>query len=224
MVPIVDCGLWIVRHTKVMNTRDYKKFAAGEYYHVYNRGNAKQNIFRDNADFHFFLLRLRQNLFPDEKAKLRLQPLPPNSFSLICYCLMPNHFHFLIRQNEEIPMSKLLLKICTSYSKYFNKKYESVGHIFQDQFKQVWVGDNEYLTWLSAYIHQNPKVAGLANDIKKYPWSSYLDFIGERNDSLCKKEIILNQFNSAGDYENFVSDSFDIIKNGKLARELLLDY
>jgi len=209
-----------------MRNRDYKISAPGEYFHIYNRGNAKEKIFVEEQDFFFFLMRLKQNLFPDQedRGQSRLQSLPPDSFSVVCYCLMPNHFHFLMRQNTDLPISKLLLKLCTSYSMYFNKKYNRVGHIFQDQFKQVWIGDNEYLTWLSAYIHQNPKVAGLANNIKKYPWSSYLDFIGERNDSLCRKEIILSQFNSVRDYENFVSDSFDIIKNGKLAKELLLDY
>jgi len=209
-----------------MRNRDYKISAPGEYFHIYNRGNAKEKIFVEEQDFSFFLMRLKQNLFPDQedRGQSRLQSLPPDSFSVVCYCLMPNHFHFLMRQNTDLPISKLLLKLCTSYSMYFNKKYNRVGHIFQDQFKQVWIGDNEYLTWLSAYIHQNPKVAGLANNIKKYPWSSYLDFIGERNDSLCRKEIILSQFNSVRDYENFVSDSFDIIKNGKLAKELLLDY
>jgi REP element-mobilizing transposase RayT len=219
-------GCPLLAYDANMRNRDYKISAPGEYFHIYNRGNAKEKIFVEEQDFSFFLMRLKQNLFPDQedRGQSRLQSLPPDSFSVVCYCLMPNHFHFLMRQNTDLPISKLLLKLCTSYSMYFNKKYNRVGHIFQDQFKQVWIGDNEYLTWLSAYIHQNPKVAGLANNIKKYPWSSYLDFIGERNDSLCRKEIILSQFNSVRDYENFVSDSFDIIKNGKLAKELLLDY
>ena len=207
-----------------MRNRDYKISAPGEYFHIYNRGNAKERIFIEDQDFTFFLMRLKQNLFPNqEKGRSRLQFLPPDSFSVVCYCLMPNHFHFLIRQNTDLPIGKLLLKLCTSYSMYFNKKYDRVGHIFQDQFKQVLVGDNEYLTWLSAYIHQNPKVAGLTNNIEKYAWSSYLNFIGERNDPLCRKEVILSQFNCVRDYKSFVSDSFDMIKNGKLAKELLLD-
>lgn len=117
-----------------MKNRDYKQFGAGEYYHVYNRGNGKQNIFLDNDDFSFFLWRLRQNLFPSAEDGGRRVQLPADSFSLISYCLMPNHFHFLIKQNSDIPTSKLLLKICTSYSIYFNKKYNRFGHVFQDQF------------------------------------------------------------------------------------------
>src|SRR3989344_2415277 len=106
-----------------MGNRDYKQFGAGEYYHIYNRGNNKNDIFIDNNDYAFFIARVRQNLFPSQNTKFRSQPLPEGSFTLVNYCLMPNHFHFLIRQNKELSTSKLILRICTSYSKYFNKKY-----------------------------------------------------------------------------------------------------
>src|SRR3989344_4039803 len=97
----------------LMNNRDYKISASGQYYHIYNRGNAKQNIFLDDSDYKFFLLRLKQNIFPSEieNKKFRINPLPPNSFSILAYCLMPNHFHFLIRQNRDIPTGKLMLKL-----------------------------------------------------------------------------------------------------------------
>lgn len=111
-----------------MGNRDYKNFGAGEYYHIYNRGNGKQDIFLSQDDFNFFILKLNQNLFPIiyKQRYFRSPPLPENCFSLICYCLMPNHFHLLIRQNKEITTSKLILRVCTSYSKYFNKKYDKV--------------------------------------------------------------------------------------------------
>ena len=206
-----------------MNNRDYKNYSSGEFYHIYNRGNAKQNIFINNEDFKFFLLRLRQNLFPKEDSNSRIQNLPAGSFSLISYCLMPNHFHLIVKQNSEIPTSKLVLKVCTSYSKYFNKKYEQVGHVFQDRFKQVHIDDSSYLTWLVAYVHQNPKVAGLVKDLKDYPWSSYLDFLEKRGDGICDKEIILSQFKNIADFENFIEDSYDIIKDKKSLDRFLLD-
>ena len=149
-----------------MNTRDYKKFAPGSYYHVFNRGNGKQNIFRNEEDYWFFLSRLEENLFPSRttpspedglqgKNKKSNTPyerkvLPDESFDLLCYCLMPNHYHFLIRQNADVSIAKLISKVCTGYSKYFNKKYGRVGHLFQDKFKAVLVEDNDYLRWLSA--------------------------------------------------------------------------
>jgi len=206
-----------------MNNRDYKNFGREQYYHIFNRGNRKADIFIDNSDYQFFLLRLKQNLFPEEDKKVRLRPLPVNSFSLISYCLMPNHFHFLIRQNSDIPTSKLLSKICTSYSKYFNKKYDQVGQVFQDQFKQVAVDINEYLLWLSAYIHQNPKVAGLTKNLDSYVWSSYPEFVRGDNYGFCEKNIILDQFKNGSDFVNFVESSFEIIKNKKDLEHLLLD-
>lgn len=227
-----------------MNTRDYKQFAEGQYYHVFNRGNAKANIFLDNQDYGFFLMRMRQNLFPGEDNKSRT-PLPSDSFSLISYCLMPNHFHFLIRQNREIPTTKLMLRLCTSYSIYFNKKYDKVGHVFQDQYKQVVVDDNDHLVWLSAYIHQNPKVAGLVRSPEDYKWSSYVEYLGGVGDNLCDKRIVLDQFQNSQsglmghvrmtltgltessspvrNYKMFVDEAYGIIKEKKDLEHLLID-
>src|SRR3989338_10709114 len=120
-----------------MGIRDYKNFGPGSFFHIYNRGNNKQEIFLDDGDYSFFTLRLKQNLYPERFDELKVQPLPSNSFSLISYCLMPNHFHLILRQNSNIPTSKLILKVCSSYAKVFNKKHDRVGHVFQDQFKQI---------------------------------------------------------------------------------------
>jgi len=206
-----------------MGTRDYKRFGAGSYYHIYNRGNSKQNVFFDAQDYNFFLLKIRQNLFPKENDKFRTPPPPEGSFSLISYCLMPNHFHFLIRQNSEIPTTKLLSRICTSYSIYFNKKYEHIGHVFQGRFRQVNIDNDSYLNWLSAYIHQNPYIAGLVKNLTDYQWSSYKDFLELGNNSLCEKDIILKRYNNIKEFEKFVESSFEIIKNKKELEEMLLD-
>ncbi len=206
-----------------MKNRDYKESGAGEYFHVFNRGNEKKSIFIDDEDYDFFIFKIGQNLFPDPKTINRTQPLPEGAFSLISYCLMPNHFHLLIRQNTDLPTSKLLLKICTSYSMYFNKKYQRVGHVFQDRFKQVLVNDNEYLKWLSAYIHQNPKVAGLVTNLDDYRWSSYPFFVGLREDRLCDKSIIYDQFGNSKGYKEFVESGYQLIKDKKGMEDILLD-
>jgi putative transposase len=226
-----------------MNNRDYKEFVQGEYYHVYNRGNGKMNIFRDEEDFNLFLFRLEENLFPMQNTgsaeerllqRMKLQQkypnryiraeLPANSFNIVSYCLMPNHFHIIIRQNADIPVSKLISKVCTSFSKYFNKKYSNVGSVFQDRFKAIRVDNNDYLLWLSAYIHQNPVVAGLVRNINDYKYSSYLDYISDRNNRICDKSLILGMFeNKKGDYIQFVKDSFELIKLKKELSDLLLD-
>ena len=141
-----------------MNHRDHKNFTPDRYYHVYNRGNAKADIFRDDADYAFFLGRLKESLFPppmDEVLEkgllLQRSILPPDSYSLANYCLMPNHFHLSIKQCTELSISRLLSKVTTSYAKYFNLKYKRIGHLMQDQFKAILVDTNDYLLWLSAY-------------------------------------------------------------------------
>lgn len=211
-----------------MFTRDYKIFAPGEFFHIYNRGNNKQDIFIDDSDYKFFILRLKQNLYPDRFDELKIQSLPLGSFSLISYCLMPNHFHLLIRQNSEIPTSKLMLKICSSYSKVFNKKYERVGHLFQDQFKQVLIGRNEYLKWVIAYICQNPKTAGLIKHPADYKWSSYLEHIGGLvNRGVCENDILKELFKGQN-IADFIENSYNIIKNNKMGQKvesnILFDY
>ena len=107
-----------------MNNRDYKEFAKDEIYHIYNRGVSKMDIFIDEQDFKVFLSRLKENLFSElidysllPKQVIRRKVLPPNSYDLISYCLMPNHFHILIKQNTNLSISKIILKVFTGYSK-----------------------------------------------------------------------------------------------------------
>lgn len=212
-----------------MRNRDYKQFAGGTYYHVYNRGVAKQDIFKENYDYSFFLHRLKENLFPklsrgtllytgdsfytkkteNKKKKIDFprKTLPDKSFELVCYCLMPNHFHLLIKQVANVPVSKLILKVCTSYAMYFNKRHDRVGSLFQDTFKAISIEDNNYLFWLSAYIHKNPIEAGIVDDLKQWQWSSYLDYINERDGILCDKSIILEQLSTSKNYEKLMSKS-----------------
>lgn len=191
-----------------MNRRDYKQFAKNSTYHIYNRGVNKMNIFEKEYDYRVFLFRLKENLFPDAeksdrfklpKRQQRRKLLPPNSFDLIAYCLMPNHFHLLIQQKTELPITKLISKVCTGYSKYFNKTYERVGQLFQDQFKSVTIENNEQLLWTSFYIHKNPVEAQIVKYPEHYNWSSYIEYL-ENNYEICNKKIILEQFNNPQKY------------------------
>lgn len=213
-----------------MKNRDYKIFAPDNCYHVFNRGVGKTDIFRNDSDYHFFLLRSKENLFPLSQEGRPLasgyirKTLPAGAFSLLAYVLMPNHFHFLIRQNSSLPISKLMAKVCTGYSMYFNKKYQRVGALLQSKFRAVLVNNDSYLLWLSAYIHQNPKVAGLVKNLRDYPFSSYLDYIELRNGVLVDKSLILRMMHSGPkSYEEFVEQSFNKIKEQKDLKTFLLD-
>lgn len=191
-----------------MRFRDYKIFRSGYYYHVYNRGNARNDIFHDGSDYIQFLKRLKIVLgissahhisFKDNRGRsLSLTALPRQAFTIAVYCLMPNHFHFLIRQNSEVGVDRLISKLCTSYAAYYNRKYEHVGHVFQDTFKAKLVDFDEYIIYLSAYIHNNPA------DVLTYPYSSFLDYVGNRGGTICDQGPILSYFNDKKSYKDFV--------------------
>lgn len=186
------------------------------------------DIFKDEQDFRVFLSRLKENLSPNLKIippEDRLQgrnhtpyvrkTLPAGAFSLVAYCLMPNHFHILIKQNTDLSITKLISKVCTSYSKYFNNKHERVGSLFQDKFKAEHVNKNEYLLWLSFYIHLNPRVANLVINDSGWKWSSYLEYLNLPSESICEKEIILDQYNNINSYKKAMEDAYGPIKNRK---------
>lgn len=231
MATIVD---FVLCYNSIVNNRDYKSFAEKEIYHVYNRGVGKMDIFIDTQDYQIFLNRLQENLYPEclnyfemPRYLIRRKVLPPNSFDLLSFCLMPNHFHILIKQNSALPITQLILKICTGYSKYFNKKYGRVGSVFQDRFKSVRINGNEQLLWTSYYIHKNPIEASLVNNLNDYRWSSFRDYIGLDKLSICKKELILEQFQKPTSYLKYFNE-YDTNLNTKdelfLNQDLFIDW
>ena len=216
-----------------MRTRDYKSFAPGEYYHLFNRGNGKMNIFKDAADYNFFLSRIEEYIYPGRKdrrapsagkQRYERKAFPVGAFTLVAYCLMPNHYHLLFRQNDSTSLSVLMLGLTTSYSKYFNKKYDRVGSLFQDQFKAVHIGSNEQLLWVSAYIHQNPAVSGLVKEPSTYLYSSYSEYLSSSDKELCDTKIVLEQYTEKRIYQDFVSKSLESITRRKSAEGALLQF
>lgn len=161
-----------------MNKPIQKISYKGGYFHIYNRGNRRQNIFLEKEDYLNYLKKLREY-----KDKYNI--------SIICYCLMPNHFHLLLRQDSDTPLYRFMQALHTSYSIYFNKKYNKVGRMFQSRFKQKEIDKDEYLSRITSYIHFNPVKDGLVDELNDYQWSSYPDYIGIREGTLCDKDIIL---------------------------------
>ncbi|MEK7669146.1 MAG: transposase [Patescibacteria group bacterium] len=209
-----------------MKNRDYKEFTIGEIYHVYNRGNNREKIFLDEQDYRAFIFRLGLSLgfsskelsenplmyFPRNRIRINSKP---NLFRLHSFCLMSNHFHLLIEQITETSISNMMLKLCTSYSMYFNKKYKRVGNVFQDCFKSVLVKSNPQLMWNSAYIHMNPVIGNLVDNPKDYEWSSYKDFINKRNLVFISKNLIPLIFTSK---EKFIKETCKNIQESDLPR------
>ncbi|MBI4037089.1 transposase, partial [Candidatus Daviesbacteria bacterium] len=129
--------------------------------------------------------------------------------NILCFCLMPNHIHLLIQQLEENGISEFMRKFSHSYTKYWNIKNNHQGPLLQAMFKAVLVETDEQLLHLSRYIHLNPLVSSVIQDLNMYPWSSYLSYLDPDNTQHIAKNEILEFFNSAKDYEKFVLNQAD---------------
>jgi REP element-mobilizing transposase RayT len=213
-----------------MNNRDFKEFAPKNIYHIYNRGNNKEKIFFDDQDYKAFIFRLglclgfteeelnKEKLIAMPYSRIRITDTNKKDFKLHAFCLIPNHFHLLIEQIGDVPISKLILKLCTSYARYINLKNKRVGHIFQDKFKAVVIKNDPQLMWTSSYIHMNPVKDKLVKKPEDYKWSSYNDFASERNLPIVSKELLTEIF---GDQKNFIKETqnFDI-KDGDVKARL----
>ena len=153
----------------------------GAFYHVINRGNNQEDIFKNDRDKEKFLGYL-------EKASER--------FSIIIhtYCLMSNHYHLLV-ETPEPNLSATMQWINVSYATYFNRKRDRHGHLFQGRFKSILIDADVYLKHLSRYIHLNPVRAKMTSIPSEYLWSSYPFFIGkQKSPKFLKTEWLLSNF------------------------------
>jgi len=204
-------------------------FSLDEYYHIYSRGTDRREIFLNNGDRERFL---RLLYLLNTNKSIRFNNYKGLSFSQItrgnprtaigAYCLIPNHFHLLLRETEEGGISAFMGKLLTAYSMYFNKKYKRTGGLFESTFRAQHVDNDNYLKYLFAYIHLNPvkliepewKEKGITNQraaeefLKKYRYSSYEDHMGsEREESLIlSKEIFPEYFETPHDFKDFITD------------------
>ena len=202
--------------------------ATGQIYHLFNRGNASQPIFLSVYDYRRFLktigfyrfsshtVRLFQFLeFSQKRKKEYLENISSKNRELIeifCFCLMPNHYHLLVKQIDENGISKFMSQIQNSFVKYFNIKRKRTGSLFQGRFKAVRIETDEQLLHLSRYIHLNPYssyVVKSIKDLEAYPWSSLPDYLKKGNYSFLKKKPVLDFFKSEKDYQRFVFNQAD---------------
>lgn len=122
---------------------------------------------------------------------------------------------------DRTPISKFMHVLHNSYAHYFNKKYKRSGHVFQDRYKQRIVEDDAYIMWLSAYINGNAQIHKIVENAKDWPYSSYLDYIGKRNGTICNnKEIIQVYFRGADDYRQYVEE---VVKDTQEKKDALKD-
>lgn len=190
-------------------------FSTGEYYHVYNRGVDKRKIFLGNNHYRRFLKSV-QLLLATGSATPRLrsnQSLALNSkITIICYCLMPNHYHVLIKQIKDGGISEFMHKIDTSYTKYFNLNQKRTGRLFEYTFKAKHIPTDEILLHVHRYIHLNPLIINLVSNVNDWEWSSYVDYVGKRQGTICSKEEILGFFSQRENnrsYKEWILDQKD---------------
>ena len=200
-------------------------FEEGEYYHVYNRGVEKRLIFLDDRDrwrFMTLLFVFQGDTIVSQMSRLVRfvehqmfdieffnNILKGKRVELTCFCLMPNHFHLILKETKEGGISKFMQRLADAYAKYFNSRYDRTGHLFGGRFQSVHVNRNAYLNYLSAYVHLNHKelLKWKRREID-YPWSSFQDFVFEnRWGDFLSTEILLGQFKDGKEYKSFVEET-----------------
>jgi REP element-mobilizing transposase RayT len=175
-----------------------KAFEAPAFYHVYNRGAGGRKIFLDDIDRRKFMSLLRRHLVeqPDKP-----QEYPIYEAELVAYCLMGNHFHLLLYQEEDVgAISGLMRSLLTAYSMYFNLRHKSQGHLFQGVYKAARIDTESYLLHITRYIHLNPRT------YRTYQWSSLRCYLGQA-DELVKLDHI--EYVSPDKYGAFLEDYED---------------
>lgn len=191
-------------------------FTAQGFYHVYNRGHNKQTIFYDAKDYRRYLKRLEEYL-------------QKHQVTLLAYCLMPNHIHLILRQDGDESIDRLIHRLHTAYTMYFNKKYEKVGAVFQGRFKAKLIDTDEYLLHVSRYIHINPvelfnsqpQGPALSSELEAYPWSSYGEYVESRSKHISDPTIIRNYFSNSPlrgktTYRSFIEEYLGMTSSERL--------
>lgn len=175
----------------------------GEYYHLYNRGVNRQDIFFERENYLFFLRRIRKYLLGEIEASELSQTSEVCCATIVAYCLMPNHFHLLLTPHTD-DLSRRMQRLSISFTKAVNQRYDRVGPLFQGQFQAAHVDRNEYLLHLSRYLHLNSVAAGLVTQAQDWEFSSYHEYVGLRRGTLPTPDIVLSQFPDRAAYQAFV--------------------
>jgi putative transposase len=178
-----------------MKINPYPKLEPGKYYHIYNRGNNKETIFKEPQNYYYFLSLWTKYIEPVAKT--------------YCYSLLPNHFHFLIRitdrenESQKSSVSQAFSNLFNAYAKAINKKYHRTGSLFQENFKRKEITGESYFTYIVGYILTNPVKHGFCKDAATYPYSSYKILLTDNPTNLLRDEII-QCFTSKGQLKSYI--------------------
>lgn len=202
------------------------KFVNDEYYHIYNRGTDKREIFSRAGDFLRFLKSLKEfNTSTPAWKKEIIRGLTSNDepfVEIVAFCLNPNHYHLILKQKQEKGITEFMRKIGTGYTMYFNKKYDRSGVLFQGKFKAVHIDTDEYLLYVSAYVNCNCEVHGI-DKAEKYKWCSFNEYAKETPVVTSGQRVVLDQFENPEEYVKYAKIQAREMKNNKEMQELLVE-
>ena len=217
-------------------------FASGEIYHVFNRSVARQPIFITNRHYqraldtinyyrfvkpklrfsHYYRLPLKLK----EEFMQKLETTQKTLVDILAFCVMPNHFHFLLRQSAKNGIPIFMRNVQNSYAKYFNTKSKRTGALFQAMFKGIRIETDEQLFHVSRYVHLNPLTSYIVSDLTQlddYPWSSYGTYIGKRQHPFVDTREIISYFGTVEKIKTFTSDQAAYQQALEEIRHLLLE-
>lgn len=204
----------------------------GEIYHVLNRSIQGIPIFRGKREYDIFLETMKYYLQPNPSIKFSLYrasrdraPINLNQklVTIINYCLMPNHFHLTLRQEQENGIKKFIQRLSNSFAHYFNVKYKNKGPVFEGKFKAIRVEDEEQLIHLSRYIHLNPVTSYLVENPENYFYSSYRVYLESERSEILDPSPVLSLFSSLRKYREFVQDQKDYQRALERIKHLALE-
>lgn len=215
-------------------------FSSDEYYHIFNRGVDKRQIFLDEHDPRRFLQSMREfnatepigsiyensfrNSLGGSTSKLVVSDKGYPLVEFVGYCLNPNHFHFILKQISDKGIEKFMHRMGTGYTMFFNEKYERTGALFQGRFKAVHINSNEQLLHTSVYVNLNDKIHSLGGSTSKLVRSGWGEYSNDKKDiksGFCNTDIILSQFKDRDAYKSFAEDALAIIRENKEKMELM---
>lgn len=200
-------------------------FANNQYYHIYNRGVEKRDIFLDESDYDRLLKSMADfnNACPvwkirGEASNEMVEPY----VEIVAYCINPNHFHLILKQLRNNGISDFMHKLGTGYTMYFNKKNKHSGVIFQGVFKSVHIDSNEYLLYVSAYVNCNSEVHGIEK-AENYRWCSFPEYAKLKAGITSGNEVILGQFANLEDYVKYAKIQVGEMQRKKEMTKFLLE-
>ncbi len=167
----------------------YEPLKSDTYFHIYNRGNNKENLFKENRNYEYFLRLIEKYIL--------------DVCEVYAYCLLKNHFHLVVKTHENIEdkvISQKFSNMFNTYAKAINKAYGRSGSLFKDRFSRKKIENEKYLKQVIIYVHTNPQHHKMISDFRDYPYSSYQSFLSSKNTQL-NREYVLSLFDGKSNFE-----------------------